>query len=423
MPRLDEVFGIRRTIPTHTYVNRASLDEKFQYLLQAERHVVIYGSSKQGKTVLRKKNLPEEKSIVVQCRIDATLESVYFEILRKLNTKIPTELSKSLTVNFEGKGEGSGKLGLPLVGEASAKLEGSVGLERTTGEASIPIGIDASSIGFISEEIKKSKKRVVLEDFHYLPEDEQRRLAFDLKSFWDEGVFFVIIGIWAEQNLLTYYNRDLSGRIEEIDIKWTDSDLLQVITKGENSLNIKISPEKTVEVLADATSNVGLLQRILEKYCIELGVFETQPQRRNINDDSALNKARTLICQEESARYKNFAEAVMRGYKGYSNSELQAYKHILKAFLEFTDAEIASGVHRDTIFQKLSTTSAPVERMSDLSAALNRINRLQVKRKISPLIISYNSNNKIIHLVDKELIFYRKYGTPVWPWQEETATS
>jgi hypothetical protein len=55
MPNLNEVFGVGVAVPKYTYVNRSGLDEKFKYLLSAERHIVIHGSSKQGKTILRKK--------------------------------------------------------------------------------------------------------------------------------------------------------------------------------------------------------------------------------------------------------------------------------------------------------------------------------------------------------------------------------
>ncbi|MBW4573959.1 MAG: hypothetical protein KME08_01595 [Aphanothece sp. CMT-3BRIN-NPC111] len=57
MPRLNEVFGIATSVPKYTYVDRASLDQKFIYLLGCDQHIVIHGASKQGKTILRKKNL------------------------------------------------------------------------------------------------------------------------------------------------------------------------------------------------------------------------------------------------------------------------------------------------------------------------------------------------------------------------------
>jgi hypothetical protein len=30
--------------------------------------------------------------------------------------------------------------------------------------------------------------------------------------------------------------------------------------------------------------------------------------------------------------------------------------------------------------------------------------------------MSYNQNNRFIQLVDRELLFFRRYGNPIWPW-------
>ncbi|MEH1830878.1 MAG: hypothetical protein V7L29_02045 [Nostoc sp.] len=58
--------------------------------------------------------------------------------------------------------------------------------------------------------------------------------------------------------------------------------------------------------------------------------------------------------------------------------------------------------------------SEPQVRLSDLSAALNRLDKLQADRSISPLILSFNPDSRKVQLVDRELLFYRKYGNPRW---------
>jgi len=62
MPKLSEVFGVNARVPTYTYVDRSSLDGKVNYLLTADRHVVLFGA-KQGKTSLRRKVLPEANKV------------------------------------------------------------------------------------------------------------------------------------------------------------------------------------------------------------------------------------------------------------------------------------------------------------------------------------------------------------------------
>ena len=417
MTQLGEVFGISASVPKHTYVDRAGLDRSFTYLVGQDRHLVIHGASKQGRTILRKKNLPEEQCLVIQCGASSNRDRIYLEILRQLGSQIPTEVSRNLTLGSELKSKVSGQLNLPLVASGTAEIEGGGNIERESGIVFTPIGVDPGSLGYITQEIKSSGKKIIIEDFHYLPEQEKINLAFDLKAFWDSRVFFMIIGIWADQSLLTYYNGDLSGRIEEIDIRWTVEELEQVLQKGSRALNISFSLDIKQEILEDANQNVGLIQRIAEKYCYEAGVYEQNWRTRVIEDQDALTRCRNAICREESVRYRLFDDVVSRGLRDSGKSELKVYQRVVQICVEAPSQDLRDGISRADLLNRIQSYE-PRIRLSDLSAALNKIDRLQAGRSISPLILSYNPNTQKIQLVDREFLFYRKYGNPSWSWQE-----
>jgi hypothetical protein len=417
MTQLGEVFGIAASVPAHTYVDRAGLDRRFTYLVGQDRHIVIHGASKQGKTILRKKNLPESKCIVVQCGANSGRDRIYLEILRQLGSQIPTEVSKNLTLGAELQSKASGQLNIPLVASGEAEIEGGGSFERELGTVLTPVGIDPGSLGYIAQEIKRSEKKVVIEDFHYLSEQEKINLAFDLKAFWDSQVFFIIIGIWADQNLLTYYNGDLSGRVEEIDIRWSLEELEQVLQKGSKVLNISFDSENKAEVIDDANQNVGLLQRIAEKYCYESGIYESGLEVSVLDNRDALVRARNSICGEEAVRYRLFDDVVSRGLRDSGESELKVYQRIVRVCVEASSQDLREGISRADLLTRIQVYE-PRVRLSDLSAALNKIDKLQAVRSISPLVLSYNPNTQKIQLVDREFLFYRKYGNPAWSWQE-----
>jgi hypothetical protein len=420
VPKLNEVFGIATSVPTYTYVDRSGLDEKFKYLLGNDRHIVIHGSSKQGKTILRKKNVADHDALVVQCTTGTTCVGLYTEILGQLQVAIPTEFATSTKFSGTVGGSGEGKAGIPLIAEGKVKADASATAEKTSEHKTEPVGQNSDSLRYVAEEIKKSGKRVIIEDFHYVPEEEKRRLAFDLKALWDMKTFFVIVGVWAEQNLLQYYNGDLSGRIEEIDIQWNNGELHEVISKGEAALNIAISPYIRDAVIQDSNQNVGLIQRIAEKYCFNCGILETQLTEllsKTIDNPEMLGKARESICHEEDSRYRQFGNAVEKGFKSNEESELKVYQHIARVCMEASDSELSSGLHYNTLLDRVQKYNSRV-RQSDLTAALQRLNRLQEDRSISPLVLSYNPKSRLVQLVDRELLFYRKYGHPVWPWSE-----
>lgn len=62
----DEVYGIVRDIPIN-YIERTDVDDQLLDNLQRNKHIVVYGSSKQGKTCLRKHCIDDDNKIVVQC--------------------------------------------------------------------------------------------------------------------------------------------------------------------------------------------------------------------------------------------------------------------------------------------------------------------------------------------------------------------
>src|SRR4028119_979324 len=183
--QLKEVFGISTSIPVYTYVDRAKLDTRFQYLIKSERHIVIHGASKQGKTILRKKNFQEQDCIIVQCRSNSSLEQIYLEILRQIGSEIPTELTKSVTLAAEGKTKASGGMKVPWIGSGSAEVEIAGNFEKETERVFEPLGQNPENFGYIINQIRDSKKRIIIEDFHYLLDEEKKRFAFDLKAFWD----------------------------------------------------------------------------------------------------------------------------------------------------------------------------------------------------------------------------------------------
>ena len=54
--KLANVYGTSREIP-ETYTERIGIDDRFLNDITRDKHIVIHGSSKQGKTCLRRYHL------------------------------------------------------------------------------------------------------------------------------------------------------------------------------------------------------------------------------------------------------------------------------------------------------------------------------------------------------------------------------
>lgn len=87
---VESVFGIRAR-PVRSYVSRPQVDGAFEAALKTDHHIVIYGSSKQGKTALRQKHLDEESDcVVVRPGPRTAIEDVYQPILRSAGVTVDT---------------------------------------------------------------------------------------------------------------------------------------------------------------------------------------------------------------------------------------------------------------------------------------------------------------------------------------------
>src|ERR1051325_9886820 len=167
---LRDVFGVYPTPPRQTYVDRAGYDERLKDLLETGRHLVIYGPSKQGKTALRSRAIPDERCIIIQSRQRPDTEAIYSEILRQIGTQrtVNNEVTKGGGVSVTGGG--SGAINIPFIGKGDANLEAQAASSGETKTTTDPIGNSPSTLSFVAEEIRKSGRRVVVEDFHYIPE-------------------------------------------------------------------------------------------------------------------------------------------------------------------------------------------------------------------------------------------------------------
>jgi hypothetical protein len=89
--KTTDVFGVSRELPL-TYVERPSVDAKLLDNLTRDKHVIIYGSSKQGKTCLRKHCLQEDDYIVVQCQNTWDIAKLNEQILKSAGCEVEITL-------------------------------------------------------------------------------------------------------------------------------------------------------------------------------------------------------------------------------------------------------------------------------------------------------------------------------------------
>ncbi|EJF7818709.1 hypothetical protein M8723_002856, partial [Escherichia coli] len=335
----NDIFGLSRDLPLN-YIERPDVDFKLKQELQAKKHIVIYGSSKQGKTCVRKHCINSDDYILVQCSNRSDVSELNASILKRAGFEITQSTKKGIT----GKNKIIASIKTSILGfvaSAGGEIEDTKSHEQVTA----PLEIDVDDVNDVIAALKSInfKKIIVLEDFHYMPFETQRDFSIALKAFHEtSSIIFVIVGVWLEDNRLIVYNGDLTGRIISVNAdKWQDSELEMAIDKGGLLLNIDFDPTFKADVVTHCLNSIYLVQEACRRACIECGISETQQTKRTIGAGLDGKDIIAKIVNDQSARYNSF---LINFSDGFQDTELQMHKWILYPVLSSTISELELGL-------------------------------------------------------------------------------
>jgi len=409
--RTDEVFGISPRLREASYVDRGNLDSELTRLTARTTHVAIRGPSKSGKSWLRQKVLGDP--LVVQCRLRKSLIDVYVDALSQLEIRMT--VSESQSGVFKATVTASGDLGVKLLSKIG--LAGTIGGDRITGAEKTPVGHDIDDLRYVAEIIKQSGRPLVIEDFHYMATEARRDFAFDLKTLWDYDVFVVIIGVWSETNLLLHLNPDLTGRVVEVAVDWSSTDLDQILKKGGQALNIEFSPSASRRLVELAYANAGVLQQLTLLSLDEAGIAERHAlKRQTLSDVDHVESAAMAYADQLNPVYQQFAKTVSAGIRTRRDAT-GIYAHAMAAIMAASDESLIRGLHAKTIFAEAHKRQERIQ-YGNLKTILEKLPDLQVDEDGRGLILSYSAATEEISVVDRQLLLYRRYATVKWPWED-----
>jgi hypothetical protein len=96
MAQLADVFGVSSK-PVLSYVEREEVDTRFREALNSDKQIVVYGSSKQGKTALVSKYLPYDRNILVSRTPKTTVLDIYHTILSSSGIRVLANATEKRT--------------------------------------------------------------------------------------------------------------------------------------------------------------------------------------------------------------------------------------------------------------------------------------------------------------------------------------
>jgi hypothetical protein len=402
--RASDVFGISRDLPLN-YTPRKSVDDQLVEALTRDKHLVIYGSSKQGKTSVRKYNLHEDDYLVVTCSNRWDLGQLHAAILKQAGYTVVQSSTRNTSGHFKIKA--SVGLKARLFGVAGPEGSISVDGENQKGSSDevqeAPLELDPIDVNDIITALNKINfdRWIVLEDFHYLPEQTQKDFAVALKAFHESSAFtFIVVGVWLQEDRLMQFNGDLSGRVSTINADvWETDELAAAVAEGERLLNIKFD-DGFLEVLLDrASESISIVQEACLLACQQAGIAFTQPELTKVtvaDGGSIIAK----VVNQQSARFSDFLSNFA---DGFGETELKMYRWLLVPVVAANQEALQSGLAYRKIRKALSAIHPRGEELNagNVTQALQSVARLQVKHGVKPLVLDYDQSLRRLNVVDR----------------------
>ena len=399
--KTSDVYGISRDLPLN-YVSRISVDDYFIGNLTRDKHIVIYGSSKQGKTSLRKHCLQDDDYIVVHCSNKWALSDMHSAILKRVGY----EVTQSNTRSTSGKNKimAAFKAAVFGVGVETGGEKETTTTDQVTKE---PLELDPEDVNDIIKALQGFNRYIVLEDFHYLPIETQKDFAVSLKAFHEQSkLCFIIVGVWLEESRLTVYNGDLTGRMVSVNAdQWTLPELEEVIGVGERLLNIEFTPEFKQALIGNCFDSVYIVQEACYRACETAGVNHTQTTPIVIGVGLDAKKIIADVVAQQTGRYNSF---IVLFAAGFQETALQMYRWLLYPVLTAEIAKLEKGLKYREMKELIRLHHPQREAFNpgNLTQALQFVASLQVSKEIKPIILDYDQTNLQLNVVDRGFLIW-----------------
>jgi hypothetical protein len=410
-----DVFGVKSTL-IKSYIERDAVDERFKSALDDGNEVIVYGSSKQGKTSLILRHLDEGQYVKVECSPQTQPIDIYKSILRQLDIRyIDSETSENGS-EHGGKISAGFKIKIPFTGDTgvNAEVADKASEKNTTTTSYIEYNLALAQD--VSELLKAHKvsKYIVLENFHYLSLEVQEALAYDLRTFQDHHIVFIILGIWREANRLIQFNGDLLDRITEVPVEpWEKDDFGRVISKGSELLNVDFSVVKN-RLISDSFDSVGVVQEICKLCCLNAGVARTAQETVFIKHedlDAALSQKANDYGVRHIRNFESFVDIRVRTSSQSGKPSLAFPYYFIRLLLTQDFEDIQKGLSRTTLLEEIRKIHHRPDdvRSGDLGQFLHNITQHQISKKIQPPFVDYDRAGKLMKIIDSSLYFFLKH--------------
>lgn len=413
--RINEIF-VPGGIPEYTYIarERHNLESRLQTALSrgANKLIVVTGMTKSGKTVLVNRVFPRnKKAIWIDGGVASSEEEFWQSILLQMEGYTGVERTASRESTYEVSSGLEGEGGVSWF----ARLKGLFGSRfqrsRLTAQSK---ALEVSPKVAAFKLLRDKSRPLVIDDFHYLNRTLQGKIIRALKPLILQGIPVVLIAIPHRRYDAVKVEREMTGRIENLQVpSWDIEELAEISRKGFSLLGTSISHKISGQLAQEAFGSPHLMQEFCLRLAQGLGIERSGDQTQPITD-----LPQELFVKVAEGTGRVIFEKLARGPRQRSDrkrrqlksgSEVDIYRVVLLAI-----AYLKPGL--GTIeYEKLRSAlrailDENIPRANEVTRVLEKMSEIAASDEASTPVIDWERDERKLHITDPFFAFYLKWA-------------
>ena len=398
--------------PSITYVSRShlGLEQKVNdALVRGFAINVVTGPTKSGKTVLCNHVLSQAgKSITIEGGQVRSEKDFWEQIVHALD--VASQFSRRESgAQTDGVNAGISAF-IPGVSiNAGANTATSRTSERT-------ITYNVNTQRGALEALLESNTSLLVDDFHYIERDDQKKIIQALKGGVFKGLSVILLAVPHRAFDPMTVKQELEGRFKHIEIPaWDMDDLLLIPERGFRALNVDSSTELNKKICNEGFRNPLLVQEICSEFCIKSGIFFGSSDSQKLNLDaftSSLNEIAKSKGFPKYSKLKSGPDAkkkrMLRDFKDGRSQD--KYSAILTALASLgPQARTSYDDLRSELQSLLVSASMPAKH--EVTAALTNMSKIARNEIEGEPPLEWVESEDALVITDPFLLFYMKWAS------------
>ena len=408
--------------PTITYVEREDglYENKLALALEARGKLcLLTGPSKTGKTALYNKVATNQKLevLVVRCDSGLTTSEFWKRVLEKIDFERLITRQGSKGSQVSGGGKVGAKIGWAWLAEMLGEV--SLGVNSSMNEIEIRERIlSKPSPDHLIPLLQELPIILVVEDFHYLQPDVKTNIFQQWKIFVDNEVSVIVVGTTHHAVDLAYANKDLVGRISQIDLStWNENDLKKIAIQGITYLKVPFPDSSAIDAIAKESAGLPIVtQDVCYQLFVDKGITELkQGETEVVFSVKEAYKALHNVAVTNYTQFETIYERLITGPR----KKARRYNTYELVVSTFTQDPLTFSLKRHEIDERLKKMPLPPEEVpppASVNSMLSALENFQKDRGIE--LLEWSKKEQRLHILEPSFLFYLR-----WSKERETPPS